>query len=104
MHPGPESTGPSPSTRLRMTVLTRLLVQRDRLAAIVDDLARDHALADRVLRRDRVHDLEHQLFDDDLQSARADVALERFFGDGLEPFAGESQLDVLEATHGLGLT
>src|SRR6185369_7706251 len=83
--------------------LPGFLVERDRLASVVDHLARDHALADLVLRRDRVHDLEHELFDDDLQSARADVALERFFGDRFERVVREAELDVFEAHDGLVL-
>src|SRR5687767_2493307 len=56
-----------------------------------------------MLRGDRVHDLEHQLFDDDLQAAGADVALERLLGDRLEGVVGEAELDALEAHDGLVL-
>src|SRR5450755_755378 len=84
--------------------LPRFAVESDRLAAILDDLARDHAFTDRILRRDRVHDVEHQLFDDDLQSASADVALECGIGDRLERVVGELQRNVLEAHDRLVLT
>src|SRR5712691_6719818 len=84
--------------------LSRFPVHRDRLAAVDDDLTGDDTFADRVLRRDRVHDLEHQLFDDDLEAACADVALQRFFGDGFEGVVVELERDVLETHDGLILT
>src|SRR6185436_6807612 len=77
--------------------LARFLVQSDRLRAVLHHLAGDHAFADRALRGDGVHDLEHQLFDDDLEAASANVAFEGFLGDGFEGVVGEAELDVLEA-------
>src|SRR5713226_5764736 len=81
-----------------------LAVEGDRLTPVVYNLARDHTLADGVLRGDHVHDLQHQLFDDDLQPARSHVALQRLFGDGLERVIGELQSDVLKAHDRLVLT
>src|SRR5579864_2836058 len=76
--------------------LAGLLVQHDRLYPAGHDFLVDQALLDVALRWDRIHELEHQLFEDDAQAARADVALERFLGDRHQRLVGELELDALE--------
>src|SRR6186997_3302639 len=49
----------------------------------------DDALADLLLARQVVHQIEHQVLDDHTQAARTDLAGERLFGDGIEGVVGE---------------
>ena len=65
---------------------------------VIDDFA------DLLLVGHRVHQVEHQVFDDHPQAARADLALERRLGDRLERVVGEAQLDVLVLEQLLVLT
>src|SRR5215210_6762410 len=80
-----------------------LLVQHDRLHAACHDLLVDHALLDVALRGDVVHEVQHELLEDDAQAAGADVPLERLAGDGLERLVGELELDPFELQDGLVL-
>ena len=75
--------------------LSGFLDQRDRLVLGHHDFARDRDLADLLLVRHLIHQVEHQVFDDHPQAARADLALERRFGDRFEGIVGEAELDVL---------
>src|SRR6185369_14457281 len=62
---------------LKARSLAGFLVQHDRLDAARDNLLVDEALLDVALRGHVVHEIEHQLFEDDPQAARSHVALER---------------------------
>ena len=70
-------------------------IERDRLVLRHHDFARDRDLAHLLLVRHLIHQVEHQVFDDHPQAARADLALERRLGDRFERIVGEAQLDVL---------
>src|SRR3954470_12849538 len=89
--------------RPRSTSSAGLLVQHDRLDPAPDDLLVDEDLLDVPLRGDGVHEVEHQLFQDDAQAARAHVALERLARHRLERLVGELQLHALELQDGLVL-
>src|SRR6478672_955632 len=75
--------------------LSSLLNQRDRLVLRHHDFARDRHLADLLLIRYLIHEIEHQVFDDHAETAGADLALERRLGDRFERVVGEAQLHVL---------
>src|SRR5829696_7630558 len=81
--------------------LAGFLVKHDRLDPARDYLFVDDDLLDVPLRRDRVHEVEHELLEDDPQTAGADVALERFLGDCGEGLVGELELHPFEFQHGL---
>src|SRR5215212_8593963 len=57
--------------------LTGFFDQRDRLVFRFDDLARDDDLTQLLLTWYRVHQVEHQVFDDHAQAAGADLARQR---------------------------
>src|SRR3954452_2502608 len=80
-----------------------LLVQHDRLDPAPDDLLVDEDLLDVPLRGDGVHEVEHQIFQDDAQAARAHVALKRLARHRLERLVRELQLHSLELQDGLVL-
>src|SRR5262249_3835438 len=82
---------------------TRLSEDRDRVRMVLDEVPRDDAFLDVVVRGDLVHHVEHQVFDDDLQAPRPDVPGQGFLGDRLDGVVGETQLDVLELQHRLVL-
>src|SRR5436190_940474 len=69
--------------------------QRNRLLFVGHDLARDDALPDLLLPGQRVHQVEHEVFDDHPQPARADLARQRQLRDRLERVVRELQLHVL---------
>src|SRR5215831_7114755 len=83
--------------------LSRLAQNRDGVRVVLDHVSGDDALLDVIVGRDLIHDIEHQILDDDLESPRADVARERFLGDRLDSVVGEAQMDVLELEHRLVL-
>src|SRR5580693_5663507 len=83
--------------------LARLLVQHDGLHAARDDFFIDETLFDVSLRRNGVHEIEHQLLEDDAQAARADLALQGFARDRDQRLVGELELDPLELEDGLVL-
>src|SRR5690349_13016212 len=70
----------------------RLLVQHDGLDPARDDFLVDHALLDVTLRRNRVHEVEHQLFQDDAEAAGPHVSLQSLAGDGPQRLVGELEL------------
>src|ERR1700722_6607128 len=72
-----------------------LLDQGNRLVLRHDHFARDRDLADLLLVRHLIHQIEHQLFDDHPEAARADLPLERRLRDRFERIVAEAQLDVL---------
>src|SRR3954466_1949508 len=74
---------------------SRLLDERDGFFLAHDDLAGDDALADLLLARERIHQVEHQIFDDHAQAARADLARQRLLRDRLERVVRELELHVL---------
>src|SRR6185295_16880249 len=76
-------------------VLAGLFDQGDRLFLAHDDLAGDDALADLLLARERVHQVEHEILDDHAQAARPDLPRQRLLRDRLERVVGELQLHVL---------
>src|SRR5215831_7238918 len=84
--------------------LPRFFYQGNRLFLALDDLARDHALADLLLARQRVHEVEHQVLDDHPEAARADLPRQRQLRDRLERVVGELELDVLVLEQFLVLT
>ena len=47
------------------------------------------------LLRQLVHQVQHQLFKDDAQAARADVAFDGFEGDRFESVIGKLEFDIL---------
>src|SRR5438132_10764146 len=57
--------------------LPGLLDERDGLFLAHDDLAGDDTLADLLLPRERVHQVEHEVLDDHPQAARANLARQR---------------------------
>src|SRR3989442_8297974 len=75
--------------------LSSFLDQGDGLVLRHDHFARDGHLADFLLVRHLIHEIEHQILDDHPQAARADLALERRFRDRVERIVGEAKLDVL---------
>src|SRR5262245_60646505 len=83
-----------PTYQLRCR-LSGLFDERDRLVLRHHDLTRDRDLAYFLLVWHLIHEIQHQVFDDHPQPARADFALERRFRDGLERIVGEAELDVL---------
>src|SRR5579872_97677 len=82
----------------------RFFDEGNRLLLALDDLARDHALADFLLSRQRVHQVEHEIFDDHPQPARADLARQRQLRNGFERVVGELELHVLVLEQLLVLT
>src|SRR5215831_12049040 len=84
--------------------LAGLFDQRDRLFLAHDDLAGDHAFADLLLARQRIHQVEHEIFDDHAQAARADLARQRLLRNRLERVVGELQLHVIVLEQLLVLT
>src|SRR5215471_946219 len=62
--------------------LSGLLDQRDRLVLRQNDFAGDCHLADLLLIRDLIHQIEHEIFNDHAQPARADLPFERRLRDG----------------------
>src|SRR5437867_3890115 len=86
------------------SALACLLDQRNRLFLAHDDLAGDDALADLLLARQRVHQIEHEVLDDHPQAARADLARQRLLRDRLERVVRELQLHVLVLEQLLVLT
>src|SRR6187455_2150022 len=77
----------------------------DQLGALAldDDVLGDDALFDARQRRDLVHHLEHDLFDDRTQAARARFAAPRLLGDRAQRILGEAELDALELEQALVL-
>src|SRR5215208_4700972 len=84
--------------------LAGLFYQRNRFVLRFDDLAGDDHLAQLLLAGHGVHQVEHQIFDDHAQAARADLARQRRFRNRLECVVREAQLDVLVLEQLLVLT
>src|SRR5688500_10186524 len=78
--------------------------RRDGLLFAHHDLAGDDALADLLLARKVVHQVEHQVLDDHPEAARPDLARQGLFGDRLEGVVREAQLHVLVLEQLLVLT
>src|SRR3954466_7613008 len=76
-------------------VLAGLFDERNRLFLAHDDLAGDDALADLLLARQRVHQVEHEILDNHPQAARANLARQRLLRNRVERVVGELQLHVL---------
>src|SRR6185295_15363731 len=95
---GPPFRGLSP-----VPGLARLLVEHDRLNSTGDDFLVDHALFDVPLRWDRIHQVEHQVFEDDPQASGSDVSREGLAGDRDDRLVGELELHALELEHRLVL-
>ena len=64
--------------------LTGLLHNDKRRTVVQNDLFADHDFLHVLLRGKCVHQIEHQLFHDHPESARADLAFHRFLRDCLE--------------------
>src|SRR5438477_3573131 len=80
---------------LAMSHLSSFLDQGDRLVLGEDDFAGDRHLADLLLVRHLIHQVEHQVFDDHPEAACADPPFERRLRDRLERVVGEAELHVL---------
>src|SRR5689334_4384716 len=74
-----------------------------RLQALVDRLARDHALRDVLARRQLEHDVEERRLDDRAQAASTGLALERLVRDLREGVVREHELDPVVAEEALVL-
>src|SRR5262245_13633546 len=75
----------------------RLLLEHEqRLASLFDHLLADHALLDVIARGDVVHQVEHHIFEDRAQTARARLAGQRLARDRAERPIREAQPDILE--------
>src|SRR5215831_5480829 len=72
-----------------------LLVHQDGLACALDHVLVDQHLADRGLRRDLVHDLEHRLLQDRTQPARARLVTHGLLGHRHQRALGELELDAV---------
>src|SRR3990172_6366099 len=81
---------------LRLRRLLLRLGDQERPLAVQDDLARDDALLQSLDGRQLVHDLEHDLFQDRPEPARAGAALERLARDRRHRVVGELQPHLLE--------
>src|SRR2546422_680273 len=76
--------------------LRLLLEHEQRLASLFDHLLADHALFDVIARRDVVHQVEHHVFEDRAQAARARLAREGLARHRAQRAVGEAQPDVSE--------
>src|SRR6185436_13389460 len=65
-------------------------------AAALDHLTGDDELFDALLRRQGVHGIKQQLFENHHQAARAYFSVYRLASDSLQRVFGELQLDVIE--------
>src|SRR5690349_7069788 len=81
---------------LRLRGLFLSLGDQHRTLVVQDDLAGDDALLEPLDGRQLVHDLEHDLFQDRAQAARAGAALEGLARDGGHRVIGKLQPDLLE--------
>src|SRR5262245_58733386 len=86
--------GQAPLRGLRR--LLRPLGDEDGTLVVHDHLARDHALLEALDGGQLVHDLEHHLFQDGAQPARAGAALEGLAGDAGHRVVGELEAHLLE--------
>src|SRR5664280_713241 len=84
------------TARWRWDRSSRFPERQDGSRAAEHDVLRDDALFDLFLRGHAVHDVQHQLLEDDLQAAGADVADIRLFGNLLHRVIREAQVHVLE--------
>src|SRR4051812_40254298 len=75
--------------------LTGFLDQGNGFVLRHHDFAGDGDFADLLLIRHLIHQVEHQLFDDHTEAARADLAFERRFRNRFERVVGEAELHVL---------
>src|SRR5919198_2276196 len=81
---------------LRLRGLFLRFGDQHRPLVIHDHFARDDALLQALDRRQLVHDLEHDLFQDGAQTPGAGAALECLAGDGGHRIVGELEADLLE--------
>src|SRR5215813_3109071 len=81
---------------LRLRGLFLGLGDQHRTLVVQDHLARDDALLEALDGRQLVHDLEHDLFQDRAQAARAGAPLERLARDRRHRVVGELEADLLE--------
>src|SRR5437763_5157813 len=81
---------------LRLCGLFLSLGHQHGTLVVQDHLAGDDALLEALDGRQLVHDLEHDLFQDRAQAARARSALERFLGDGGHRVVGELEANLFE--------
>src|SRR5262245_9259081 len=81
---------------LRLRGLFLGLGDQHRTLVVQDHLARDDALLEALDGRQLVHDLEHDLFQDGAQAARAGAPLERLARDGGHRVVGELEPNLLE--------
>src|SRR5712664_533888 len=63
----------------------------------------DHKVADLTLHGQVIHQFQHEVFENHTQAARADLALKRQLGDGLEGVVGKAEADVFEFEEALVL-
>src|SRR5256885_12044916 len=91
------------NNRLRRLFLRRGDGNQRGRCALVDRLARDHALADVAARGQLELNLEQDLLDDRAQAAGTGLALERLVGDRGERVVGEYELDPVELEEALEL-
>src|SRR5262249_8324523 len=75
--------------------LSGLLDQRDRFVLRQNDFAGNRDLTYLLLIRDLIHQIEHEIFDNHAQPARADLPLERRLRDSVERVVREAKLHVL---------
>src|SRR6187402_214368 len=61
----------------------------------IDRFFADHDLLDSALRGDLVHDVEHRLFQDGSEAARAALTFERLACDGVQRGLAELELDAV---------
>src|SRR5713226_1716936 len=94
-------------SRLNMFSLVRLACFLEQVPVdfpAAHHLGGDHELPDLALRRQVVHQLEHQVFQDHAQPAGAYLSLQGQVGDGFQRFIGESQPHIFELEQSLVLT
>src|SRR5581483_5656959 len=90
--------------RLRALVLRALGEDQRWRFALLDDFLVDDALLHALQRRKVVHHVEHDLFEDRAQTARAGLARLRLDGDRDQRFLREGQLDAVHPHDLLELT
>src|SRR6266571_7198954 len=76
--------------------LARLLQKGEDDFLVFDHLVRDEEFLYLLLGRELVHNVQHKILEDDLQSSRAHFPLQREAGDGRDRIIGELELDVFE--------
>src|SRR5437867_8250608 len=94
---GPEPTGweDARESQARFGSLAGLLQKTERVDLVQNDFLRNEALLHPARRRKLVHQVEHQLFHDQAQTASPDLAFEREPRDRFQGLLVERQLDVL---------